>query len=286
MARRDFSRLAGNKYSLRAKTWHIIKRIDFVSNHLGAMGDLLVTTWMGLIFSMLIVLGVGLSGIVLGVFNNGMHTLLVNIPAMLLISIGSFLVALNALMTNPSMGLQVVVSIRFLFHKINDKEGKKSFEFNPFRFVEGIESKSVLETIVEGRSRFLVVYSVRGAVSPVCFDNDLNELAGLNSRLLFNIERDTVLGTLISIQSSKVEEKTLPPNATEAMIRKRDINYDVTSKLQYNQQLQTLVVISAPNLDVLRSRIESVEVIFRQGLVIGYSRLQGEDARRAMQEIY
>ncbi|WP_221642238.1 hypothetical protein [Listeria booriae] len=285
MARRDFSGLAGNKYSLRAKTWHMIKRIDFISNRLGAMGDLLVTTWMGIILSLL-TLAAGGFGIVQGIISNGMHTALVNTPAMLLILIGSLLIALNFLMTNPSMGLQVVVSIRFLFLKTKDKEGKKSFEFNPFRFVEGIESKSVLETIVEGQSRFLVVYSVRGAVSPVCFDNDLNELAGLNSRLLFNIERDTVLGTLISIQSSKVEEKTLPPNATEAMIRKRDINYDVTSKLQYNQQLQTLVVISAPSLDVLRSRIESVEVIFRQGLVIGYSRLQGEDARKAMQEIY
>ncbi|WP_220387175.1 hypothetical protein [Listeria sp. ILCC797] len=286
MARKDYRELSGNKYSLRAKSYHMIRRVDFISNHLGALGDLLVTTMIGFILAILTLAGAaGL--IVYAIFGEQGHTAVANIIPSLMIAIGGVLVALNVLLTNPSQGLQFSVSMRFLRKKISSKSiSGVTVQYNPFRFAEGIDSKSILEMEVNGKIKYLAMYRVRGTISPVCFDVELNELAGLNSRLLHAMERDTVLTTINTVNASKVEKRNLPENATESMKRKRDINYEVTSQLKYNQQLSTLVIISTDTLDVMRSRIESFEIICRQGIVVGRLRLEGEELKSAVQEIY
>lgn len=286
VSRRDYSRIAGNRYSLRARSGHMIKRIDAVSKSLGALGDLLVTTWLGIAMA-IVTLGIGAALIINAVLANNFATLVPNLPGIVLILVGSLLVALNVLMTNPSMGSQFIVSTKFLYRKTKNKsKGDKTIDFRPFRFAEGIDSESVVETIINGQEQYIVMYRVKGVVSPVTFDNDLNELARLDEQLLTNIEKDTVLATVNSVQASKVEPKKLPKNATEAMKRKRDINYAITSSLRYNQQLKTIVVLTAPNFDVLRARIESLENVFRKGLVIGYQRLQGKELKNAFNDIY
>lgn len=283
---RDFDKYAGNKYSLRAKSGHMIKRIDAISKSLGALGDLLVTTWLGIAMSV-VTLGGGAAMIVHAVTANGFATLIPNIPAIILILIGSFLIAINVLMTNPSMGSQFIVSMKFVFEKIKNRgNGGRTVDFRPFKFVKEIENQSIVKTKSNGREVYLVMYRVKGAVSPVTFSNELNELARLDNQLLANIERDTILSTVNSVQSSKVEPRKLPNNATEAMRKKRDINYNIIANLNYNQQLKTLVLLSAPNLDVLRSKIESLESVFRQGLVISHSRLRGKELKKAYQDIY
>lgn len=283
---RDYTRFAGNKYSLRARSGHMIKRIDSVSKSLGPLGDLLVTTWLGIAMAV-VTLGIGAALITNAVLSNNFATLVPNLPAIALILIGSLLVALNVLMTNPSMGSQFIVSTKFLFDKIKNKsKGDKTIDFRPFKLAEGIDTESVVEARINGQERYIVMYQVKGVVSPVTFDNDLNELARLDAQLLTNIEKDTVLATVNSVQISKVEPKKLPKNATEAMKRKRDINYSIVSRLRYNQQLKTIVVLTAPNFDVLRARIESVENVFRKGLVIGFKRLQGKDLKNAFKDIY
>ncbi len=286
LARKDYRELSGNKYSLRAKSYHMIRRVDFISNHLGALGDLLVTTMIGFILAILTLAGAaGL--IVYAIFGEQGHTAVANIIPSLMIAIGGVLVALNVLLTNPSQGLQFSVSMRFLRKKISSKSiSGVTVQYNPFRFAEGIDSKSILEMEVNGKIKYLAMYRVRGTISPVCFDVELNELAGLNSRLLHAMERDTVLTTINTVNASKVEKRNLPENATESMKRKRDINYEVTSQLKYNQQLSTLVIISTDTLDVMRSRIESFEIICRQGIVVGRLRLEGEELKSAVQEIY
>ncbi|WP_221772901.1 hypothetical protein [Listeria booriae] len=286
MAGKDYRALAGNKYSLRAKSYHMIRRVDFISNSLGALGDLLVTTMLGFILAMLTILA-GLGCIIYAIMGNDFQTAVPNILPIFLIAIGAVLVSLNVLLTNPSRGLQFAVSMRFVRKKIRSQTPSgTTIEYDPFRFVQGIDSKSVLEMNVDGKIRYIAAYRVRGAISPVCFDADLNDLAGLNSRLLFSMERDTVLTTINSVNTSTVEKRELPPNATDAMKRKRDINYRVTANLKYNQQLNTLVVLSTNTLDVMRSRMESLEIIFRQGLVVGHVRLQDEELKKAMRDIY
>lgn len=283
---KDYNQLAGNRYSLRAKTYHMIRRIDFISNHLGSVGDLLVTTWLGLVLALITLAG-GIALIGYALMANNMATLVKNLPAVLLFLIGTLLICLNVMMTNPSMGLQIMVSAKFIRKKIQgQKTSGKSIDFRPFRFAEGIENKSVVETVLDKETQYLVMYRVKGTVSPITFQNELNELARLNHQLLTNIERDTVLVTINSVQSSKVRKKELPANATEAMKRKRDINYLVASSIKFNQQLDTLMVLSCPNLDVLRSRMDSLENIFRRGIVIGYYQLVGEELKKEFNKVY
>lgn len=283
---RDFDKYSGNKYSLRAKSGHMIKRIDAISKSLGALGDLLVTTWLGIAMSA-VTLGGGAFMIVHAITANNLATFVPNIPAIILILVGSLLISINVLMTNPSMGSQFIVSMKFVFEKVKNRgNGGRTVDFRPFKLAEGIESQSVVEARIDNREYYLVMYRVKGAVSPVTFSAELNELARLDNQLLTNIERDTVLSTINSVQPSKVEQKKLPSNATEAMKRKRDINYSITSRLNYNQQLKTLVVLSAPNLDVLRGKMESLESVFRQGLVISYGRLSGKELKKAYNDIY
>lgn len=283
---RDFERYAGNKYSLRAKSGHMIKRIDAISKSLGALGDLLVTTWMGIAMSF-VTIGVGGFMIVHAITSNNFATFVPNIPAIVFMLIGTILISINVLMTNPSMGSQFLVSLKFVFEKIrNSSKGGKTINFRPFQLAEGIEDQSVVEARIEGRSTYLVMYQVKGAVSPVTFPDELNELARLDNQLLRNIERDTVLATVNSVQSSKVERKKLPNNATEAMKKKRDLNYSITSGLLYNQQLKTLVVLSTTDLDALRGKMDSLETVFRQGLVVTYKRLKGRELKQAYKDIY
>lgn len=283
---KDYNQYAGNRYSLRAKTYHMIKRLDFISNHLNSLGDLLVTTWLGMILSVLTLAG-GASLIAKALMANGGHTLVANIPAAILFLIGTILICVNVMMTNPSMGLQIIVSAKFIIKKINGKRDKStSVDFRPFRFADGFDNKSVVETVYEKQPYYLAMYRVKGTVSPVTFDNQLNELAKLDHQLLTNLERDTVLTTVNSVQSSKVERKELPANATPAMQRKRDINYLVTSNLQYNQQLDTLMILSCPNLDVLRNRMDAMENVFRRGLVIGYYQLVDKELKQEFNTIY
>lgn len=286
MAIRNYRMFSGNKASLRAKSYHQIKRIEFISNSLGSLGDLLVSTILGMILALLVMAG-GIFVIVIGFLNGSTQTIASNLLPDFMILAGSLLIALNVLLTNPSSGLQFVVSMRFVRKKINERGGaRKLIAYDPFKFVEGIDDKSILEMNVDGKTKYLVFYKVRGTISPVNFESELNELAGLNSRLLFSMERDTVLTVINSISVSKVEKVELPDNATEAMRKKRDINYRVTSELQYNQQLNTIVALSTDTLDVMRSRIETMEVVFRQGLVVGYLRLRGEELKREVKAIY
>lgn len=286
MSVNDYNNFSGNKYSLRAKTYHMIKRIDFISSHLGALGDLLVTTWLGLILTIL-VLATGVALIGHAIFANSMATIVVNIPAIILIIIGTILISLNTVVTNPAMGLQVIVSLKFLNKRIRNGSSKKSpIDFKPFKFVAGLPDKDIVETVTDNPKWYLVSYRVRGSVSPITFTDDLQTLAGLKQQLLTNMERDTVLSTVNSVGKTAIKKKKLPKNATKAMKRKQEINHAVISNLRYNQTLETIVFLASPNLDILRTRQESLEVSFKQGLVIGYYQLKGEGLKQAVNSIY
>src|SRR5699024_3406557 len=126
---RDFDKFAGNKYSLRAKSGHTIKRIDAISKSLGALGDLLVTTWLGIALSA-VTLGAVAFMIVHAITANGFATFVPNIPAISLILVGSLLISINVLMTNPSMGSQFIVSMKFVIEKIKDRgNGGRTVDF-------------------------------------------------------------------------------------------------------------------------------------------------------------
>src|SRR5699024_1769706 len=110
---RDFDKFAGNKYSLRAKYEHTIKRIDDISKSLCVLGHFCVPTWLAIAMSA-VRLGAGAFMIVHRIKANGFATFVPIIPAIALILVGSLLISINVLMTNPSMGSQFIVSMKFV----------------------------------------------------------------------------------------------------------------------------------------------------------------------------
>ncbi len=104
---------AGNRFNLRSEWYNQIKKVDSVSNVLGSLSNVLVTTWGGLFMGMG-TLALGMFLIIKMITANGMHTLVANIPAIILVLIGTILIALNVALTNPSLGAQIKVSLRFL----------------------------------------------------------------------------------------------------------------------------------------------------------------------------
>ncbi|MBD5430798.1 hypothetical protein [Lactobacillus sp.] len=279
-----FSDFSGNRTNLRAKAINQIKRVGAISEHLGALGDFLVTTWGGLLIAVAI-LGVGVVTIFLIVKAADVAILAQNIIPAIFMAVGIVLLALNAALTNPVQGSQIIVSAKFLRNRINSwgVKGKRHQE-QWWRFLD--DKNDIVETNYKNKYHYLAVYSIRGIVSPVTFDNDLEDAARADNSLLLNIESNTVVSTVVSVDQTTVKKKQLPLNATPAMRKKRDLQYSLTSNLPNNQQIKTINVIDAPSVTLLRERIKNLEAAYQKGLVIGYQRLHDEELQNSFKEIF
>ena len=276
---------AGNRANLRSKAVNQIKRVTAISEHLGALGDFLVTTWGGVLISISI-LAIGFILIFLVLRLADMHIFFENALPALLMLIGVILVALNALLTNPVQGSQAIVSTKFIFTKMrNFGTSKVRRQEKWFRFWDN-GKKDIIETTHRRKHYYIAVYNVRGIVSPTTFDSDLELAASADEGLLHNNERDTTLVTVVSIDQTHVKKRELPKNATPAMIQKRNLQYNLTANLPYNQQISTSMLMVAPNANILKNRITHLESAFHQGLVVGYKRLKGKDAQAVFMEIF
>jgi len=276
-------RTAGNRFSLRNKASNQIKRIDSLSNTMGAIGDFLVSTWGGIMLG-LATLAVGIFLIFSALSANGGATLVQNIIPAIGILIAIILLAINVLMTNPSMGSQFLVSVKFLINKVNNNSKRgKTVDLSIFKLSE---RDDVVETPVNGRVMVMAVYSLRGSVSPVSFADELGRLERLDKQLLMNMERDTVISSINSIQKAVVKPIPLPANTTPAMLVRRDRSFKVVSDLKHNQQLKTVFTVACYNETTLRQRVEMVERVFNSGLVVGYQRLSGQALKNEIKRIY
>lgn len=286
MAERKLSSFSGNKFSLRAKPSQMIKRIEGLSTILGSLGDFLVTTWMGIIGAIFVIaIGTAIGWYV--VSSNSFSTLTSNIYPLALIILATILLALNAVLTDPSKGLQLLVSFNFFKKKIVDVNSKHWVKFAIFKFYEKDESQSTIEVLQpKNRVKFLAIYQTRGIVSPVAFSSELEEATFSNRSLLENMERETTTTKIISIETTKVAKVHLPANATEGMKKRRDLMYQVTNNRPSNQQLKTSFVVSSPTPQILRLRTKSAERALNQNLVVGFKRLQGKEAINAIKGIY
>lgn len=277
---------AGNKFSLRAKSIQMVKRIEGISSHLGALGDFLVTTWLGILLS-IVVFFIGAIIFWFTISANNWDTLKQNILPASCVLVATLLMALNTVLTNPSKGLQILVSFRFLNEKINGGSRKSWQPFRIFKFYKNDESLSTIEVLQKrNRIKYLAVYQTRGTVSPVAFDSELEFATMANRQLLTNMERDTTTTKVVSIETTKVHRKQLPENATEGMMKRRDLLYNVTNNRPSNQQLKTTFFVCSPTPEILRVRTNSVEASFNRGLVVGYKKLKGKEAINAIKKIY
>ncbi|MGX7408027.1 hypothetical protein ACWOE8_07170 [Enterococcus avium] len=281
---KNFETYAGNRFSLRAKMTDQIKRIDALSNRLGAIGDILVSTWGGIMMG---IVTIGIGGYLVGnaIMANEFATLVDNLVPIALTIIGTLLIALNVVMTNPSMGSQFLVSLRFVFGKVTKRPDSGKYQkLKEFGFYD--VQKRIIETTYKGNPSFMAIYRVSGAVSPVSFKEELEELARLNHDLLGNLEKDCQLNTVIDVQKAKTKPIGLAENATKEMIMKRDQLYKITSNLKHNQGLRSNVILTAGSPEVLQARCDSLENSFRQGLVIDFLRLESDSAKEEFYDVF
>ncbi|MCT6888310.1 MAG: hypothetical protein M3Z87_01415 [Lactobacillus sp.] len=262
----------------------MIKRISGLS-HMGSIMDFLVTTWLGILVG-LGILGLGLYGAFFIIKQNDMQTFWQNLSIASIYTIGVLLIALNALLTNPSHGLQIIVSFKFLIHKLIYRRLMTYTKLKNFRIWPGDESQSVIEENIEGKSQYISVFRTRGIVSPVSFEEEKAMASTLNKQMLTNLENDTLVVKMISIEDAEIKPKPIPPNATPAMIKKINKQYLMTTKKKDNRQLQTTLFLVSPTPAILNSRIQTTIRAMEAGLVMNYSLLSGEEAKKAFAKIF
>lgn len=273
----------GNRFNLRSQSWRMIKRISGLS-HMGSITDFLVTTWLGILVG-LGILGIGLYGTVFIIKQNDMQTLWQNLGIASIYTLGVFFIAFNALLTNPSHGLQIIVSMKFLIHKLIYRKLMGFTKLKNFRIWPGDESQSIIEQNIDGKSQYISIFRTRGIVSPVSFEEEKAMASTLNKQMLANLEDDTLVIKMISIEDAEIKPKPIPPNATPAMVKKINEQYLVTTKKKDNRQLQTTLFLVGPTPAILNSRIQTTIRAMEAGLVMNYSLLCGEEAKKAIAKI-
>lgn len=281
-----YGHLSGNRFNLRSKATNQIKRIESLSSVLGALGDFLVTTWGGLIGAIVLIF-IGTAGIIAVMTHSPTEILAQNILPAIIIAVGVLLLAINVALTNPVQGYQIKVSSRFLFNKFkNLSKNTRRIKFRPFKFLENDESKTVIVQEYKGKSKYIAAYAIRGVVSPVTFDSDLEYAANADANFLKNNDSNVVVGTIISINKTQVSKKQLPKNATEAMIKKRDLQYNLTHDQPNNQQITTIMTVAGNNLDTLRQSCTFLENAFVTGMVVGYRRIYGKELKKTFKKLF
>lgn len=285
MANQKITSAPGNRFSLRSRPQNQVHQLPFLKNLLGPLSDVLTTTWGGLLMGMG-VLAVGGFIIFNYITGHNMHTFVPDLIPILLMIVATLLFAANIALTNPSFGSQFLVSLHFIRDEYNNHQKRGTHQkVTPFAFVD--PDKRILETPTKnGKFRYLVAYQVRGVISPTSFDSELLYLQNLDKQLLSSLERDTLLVTVNSVQAAHVKPKRLPDNQTMQMIQRRNALSTIANNLPYNQQLKTLIILNAPNLQVLQTRNDYLLNVFRNGLVIGYSPLSGHELKQAIKENY
>ena len=280
------NRFSGNKFSLRSKPLDQIKRIDIITKLAPKVGDILVTTWSNVIL-VLATLGAGALWVSKIISTDNFAVIIPNLIPSIFIAIGFLLVALNVALTNPSIGSQFTTSLSFLRGKYQKRgqKGKKQ-KVRPYRLIDIEGTQEIVETQFKRKERYMMVYQVRGSVSPVSFEGELEQYARLNASVLTNMDMDATINSINSIQSAEVQQKTLGSNATPEMIRRRNANYRTVKNLKHNQQLKTLVVITSRTFNSMYNKADALENAFKKGLVIGYVRLEGKELKKALNNIF
>lgn len=283
MARRV--RIAGNKMSLRQTAFTIIHRIDAISNLLGPLGDMLSSTWMSVIVS-IIVGGVSIIGALLLVslgagFNNFGNVILPFVS----IIIGSILITLNVLMVNPSQGSQLKVSFRYWVNEIYDSKKGYLLKIKPFAFSKKSNDKDVIETMFEGKRYYFTVIKIQGKVSQTSFDSDLLSLADLNRDSLGALERDTQRTIVNYIGTPHIKSKKLASNATPAMKKRVETTSRVIRELDDAQTLETYMVLASKNYRVLKTKTTNQFKHLNAGLVTTAYQVKGEEVKKVIKKL-
>lgn len=280
----NFKDYAGNRANLRSKAINQIKRVTAISEHLGALGEFLVTTW-GSVLMSLGILGIWAIIVFAIVKSAGLEIIGQNIIPTIFLIVGIIILTLNILLINPVQGSQLLVSSKFVFKKVKEfgkVKGRQKEKW--WRFWDN-GKQDIIETVVGKHHYYLLAYNVRGIVSPTTFESDLEIAATADEELLLNSDRKIVITTIVSIDKTSVKKRSLPNNATAAMQKKRNLQYNLTVNNNH-QQIKTSILLTAQNINLLKQGNSHLQAAFSKGLVIGYKRLKGQDMKNVFQEVF
>lgn len=282
---------AGHRVSLRSKATDQIKKVDFISNSLpDVLGDILVTTWGGIIMGTSIAILGGLTILWASQMAGG-ALILANFPAYIMIAIGTLILAVMASLINPSFGSQLFFSVRLMNHQFQNyrlakKTGLERGKYRLRMYRINDDYPSVVELLYKNHVYYMTVYSVHGSVGRISFEDKLDYIGQVYTRMLRNLERNTQITTVNSVQEAHVKPVKIAENATEAMRRRQQKEFMTIDNQRQNRQLRTLVVVSSPSLETLMSKTIYVEQAFDDGIVTGYTRLEGDSVRKEIKNIY
>lgn len=277
---------SGNKMSLRSSAGDQIHRIESISGNMGAIGDLLVSTMKSILLSLATLALPNIIMIVVFINGAGIKNLKHTWIPIVIVVIGSVLLALNVFFVNPSRGSQLIVSFQYWQKLINENHKRELIMYTPYRFAKQDASHSSLESVYKGHKKYTAVLKVHGSVSETSFDDDLVQLNKLNANSLGALEHSTVRTTINAIGKPKIKPKVLAKNATPGMQqRSAEITRTVRS-IGNTQTLDTYIMIDSPTWNELEKKVANQEVFFRQGLVVTAQVLSGDELKQTMQLLF
>lgn len=276
---------SGNKMSMRASALDQIKRIDAISNSLGTLGDLLVSTKKSLMLS-IVALAVPIFIGFFTAYNSSVKSLGHNVVPLVLIIIGALITALNTMLVNPSKGPQLIVSFKYWSDSIKDNSMQILTQETPFRFYKNSMDRSVLESMWDGHKHYTAIIKVQGNVSRTSFDEDLITLEQINKTSLESMDRHTIRTTINFIGTPKTRPKRVAKNGTPEMHYRSAELYRTIKSLGDMQTLETYIVLDNRNPRRLQNAINNQFTYFQRGLVVTAHIVKDEELKKTMKLLF
>lgn len=271
--------------SLRQTAFTIVHRVEFISNILGPLGDMLSSTWISIILS-IVVGGFSIIGALLLVaLGTGLNNLGNVLLPFIAIVLGAALLTINVLMVNPSQGSQFKVSFRYWINELYDSKKGYRIKLKPFAFSKKSEEKDIIEQIFDGKRYYFTVIKIQGKVSQTSFDSDLLALSDLNKDSLGALERDTQRTVVNYIGTPHIKEKVLPSNATPSMKRRLETLSRVINELDDAQTLETYMILASKNHKILRFKRNNQFKHLNAGLVTTAYQIKGTEAKKVIKKL-
>lgn len=276
---------SGNKMSMRASAFDQIKRIDAISNSLGTLGDLLVSTKKSLMLSIVALAVPTFIGFFMA-YNSNVKNLVHNAIPLTLIVIGALITALNTMLVNPSKGPQLIVSFKYWSDSIKDNSMNILTKETPFRFYKNSMDRSVLESMWDGHKHYTAVIKVQGNVSRTSFDEDLVTLESINKTSLESMDRHTIRTTINFIGTPKTQQKKVAKNGTPEMHYRSAELYRTIKSLGDMQTLETYIILDNRNPRRLQNAINNQFTYFQRGLVVTAHIVKDEELKKTMRLLF
>lgn len=277
---------SGNKMSLRSTALKQIKRIDAISNSLGSLGDLLVSTKESLLMSIIALAVPGMGGFFFATMPTHYAKFGVNLAPFIMTLIAGIIIALNTMLVNPSQGSQLIVSFKYWINSMDNNSLQVLVDERPYRFYKNSLDRSIIESMWDGHKHYTSIIKVQGNVSRTSFDEDLKILEKINKNALESMDRQTVRTTINFIGTPKTKKKIAARNATPDMKYRTNELYRTIKSLGDMQTLETYIILDNRNPRRLQNAINNQFTYFQRGLVVTAHIEKDDELKKTMQLLF